>query len=342
MKKGFCLIIVIVTVVIVCGGGWWIYRHYGSIFGWSGRLIVSDQKSSQPTTKDIAPDDNSVDRSSDDNSQKETCHNDYYQTTTRRVISGVSAFDFGYHYLTRLDDVSEKQFEKDYLADPVKALQQLTGLDCLEYLYINYAITSYTAPAKWVLIDSIKQIPDLPNLKILILSNQTKLTNLDGVQRFTLLQVLDLQQAPIKDIKPLAELVDIQYLNLDRTFVSDLGPLAKMVKMKSLNINREYIRVSNNLESSHDHPITDFGPLSKMTDLRELYAEYFLGSDLSPLSNMTKLETLRLANVLKVSDFSVVSQLSSLSDFTISGYGFTEADCQRWSENIKKTFCLPY
>ncbi|MDE0555819.1 MAG: leucine-rich repeat domain-containing protein, partial [Candidatus Poribacteria bacterium] len=129
------------------------------------------------------------------------------------------------------------------------------------------------------------------------------ISDLTGLEIATGLTSLDISNNDISDISMLANLTNLRTLNLSVNFISDISPLANLINLTLLNL-------SNNA-------ITDISPLSGLTKLTSLRLHDNFFSDISPLSGLTNLTLLSLYDDTTITDRSVLSRLSNLSEANI-------------------------
>ena len=125
----------------------------------------------------------------------------------------------------------------------------------------------------------------------------------------------------IQDISPLSRMTGLRHLNLSNNHILDLSPLSGLTGLTYLNLAA--------------NPNSDISALSELTSLTHLdlywfvvswvYADFFASevegrpkvSDLFPLSGLTGLHTLNLANN-SISDLSPLSGLAGLTSLSLS------------------------
>ena len=142
-------------------------------------------------------------------------------------------------------------------------------------------------------------------------------TNLDGLKNLTKLQSLTLPSPAIVgnedldpepyDIQGLAGLTELTYLQM-YSGVKDMTPLQNLTKLQTLYLYNGTIKPSD----------TSLEPLRGLTDLRELYIYAYganLSVDLSPLSGLTKLQSLSIMTQSRYdSPYPSVTNLSALEN----------------------------
>jgi Leucine-rich repeat (LRR) protein len=159
--------------------------------------------------------------------------------------------------------------------------------------------------------------------------------SLDGLECLTKIRSLTAREGPITDIGPLAELRELSWLDLSGNAISDLSPLAGHTELEWIDLTRNAVEdlgpLASNLAISDlrfdfnrvtsleplsntrvaillgtNNAISDLGPLAGMTTfVREISLSYNPIRDLSPLSELTQLEVLRL-DATEVEDLSTL------------------------------------
>ncbi len=136
-----------------------------------------------------------------------------------------------------------------------------------------------------------------------------RISDLSDLKYFPNLTSLNLSWAMNKqggvDLTPLSILTKLENLALACTMVKDIQPLSSLKNMKDLQ-----------LWGIRD--IMDISPLANMTVLESLWITDNLISDLSPLSEMSKLNTLIIEDNI-ISDVTPLAALSGLKCLRIAG-----------------------
>ncbi|WP_152966357.1 leucine-rich repeat domain-containing protein [Ornatilinea apprima] len=126
------------------------------------------------------------------------------------------------------------------------------------------------------------------------ISAEAPIKDLNGLENFTNLEILDLSNHVVTDISPLAGLTKLTTLSLAGNPVADVTPLAGLTDLQFLILSgsqaQEYSALSNliNLQVLMlDHStISDLTPLAGLTNLRQLYLANSSIEDLSPLETI--------------------------------------------------------
>ncbi len=125
----------------------------------------------------------------------------------------------------------------------------------------------------------------------------------DWFSELSELKILILNQNPLSDITPLAELDTLLRLHCDETKLTDLSPLVNLTSLQIL--------------SCADTPITDLMPLVGLINLRELDCSWTKVTDLSPLSKLKSLIKLNFM-VTNIHDLSPLANLCNLESLNCS------------------------
>ena len=166
------------------------------------------------------------------------------------------------------------------------------------------------------------------------LSQESKITDINGLEAFTNLETLDLSTHAVSDISPLAGLTSLTALSLAGNPVADVSPLAGLTSLKLLIL------------SGSQAP--DFSALANLVNLQVLLLDNSTISDLTPLAGLSNLWQLHLANS-SVEDLSILEPIyANLTDkdFIIAttlaelGFNLDENSRQAYFENEDTTFTI--
>jgi len=166
-------------------------------------------------------------------------------------------------------------------------------------------------------------VSDVASLQSLI-ANDSKISNLNGLQYLIGLNTLSLNKNEIKDISPLSSLLKLKSLNISDNSISNITPLKSLQNLKSLNIGNNNIdditSLSNHtkLESLYmnKNKISDISALKSIPNLKTIIAYYTLIDDLSPLNSLEDLEVLNICET-QVIDISPLKECSKLTTLNI-------------------------
>jgi len=138
------------------------------------------------------------------------------------------------------------------------------------------------------------------------ISQEATIYDIDGLQSFSNLEILDLSFHAITDITPLSGLKKLTSLSLDGNPINDIAPLAELTNLKVLTLS--------------GCTAQDYSPLSKLVNLKVLMLGNSTLTDVSPLVPLTNLKHLYLAGspVNNYSPLSDIYQNLEQKDFTIA------------------------
>lgn len=119
--------------------------------------------------------------------------------------------------------------------------------------------------------------------------------------RVNVLKDLQLNNKQIKDLWPIASLVNLERLNLDNNEIVDLSPLKNLLNLKQLRIQGNEIKDINSLSSLtsirklglQKNQITDVSALANINNLEQLTLEGNQINDFTPLKKLDKLHSLK-------------------------------------------------
>ena len=185
---------------------------------------------------------------------------------------------------------------------------------------------------------------DVASLTNLNFASNKAIHNLSGLEHFTALRRLELDNNQLVDVSPLSALTNLQWLFLDNNQLVDVSPLSALTNLQSLDLrNNQLVDVSplsalTKLEQLYldnnqlvdvsplsltnlqwlfldNNQLVDVSPLSALTNLQWLFLDNNQLVDVSPLSTLTNLQWLYLRNnqLVDVSPLSTLTNLQSLS-----------------------------
>jgi Leucine-rich repeat (LRR) protein len=126
--------------------------------------------------------------------------------------------------------------------------------------------------------------------------------SLDGIEVFQELELLELKESTVCDLRPLETLSHLHSLYANGANIEDLGPLSEHFEMLHLHLI--------------DNPISDLSPLRQMKSLTQLHLVGTNVTDLSPLRDLENLEVLTLDS-RGVCDISVLSRCTKLRELSL-------------------------
>lgn len=177
--------------------------------------------------------------------------------------------------------------------------------------------------------------------------------SLDGLEHFTSLEHLDLEDNFVDDVTPLAELEHLEWLNLRNNQITDLAEinfdLLKDLPLTHLSLRHNVVDISEDVRirisdisvlanftgltflELRDLQITDLSPIAGLTALTylDISQNPFTDSTLSSISNMTKLTYLNVretgaTNLDVISNFTDLTYLNIHSNINLSSMSFIQ------------------
>ena len=132
-----------------------------------------------------------------------------------------------------------------------------------------------------------------------------KIKDITGLEHATQLTWLSLYRNQVRDIRPVAGLIELRHLNLNNNdLVSDIRPVAKLTKLTTLCFNYNQVR--------------DINPVKDLTNLWQLCLIGNQISDINPLKDLTNLTRLVVSQNKKISDIKILKGLTKLVDLALS------------------------
>ena len=197
----------------------------------------------------------------------------------------------------------------------LEILKQMTWLDRL-HIENNAALTpEAVAELAAALPETIVSAPDFADVTLggqmfpvdasQVNASGANVENLEGIERFTGLDALFLNDNPGIDISGLGGAASLTYLELARCELEDVSELLGLESLAGLNLMQ--------------NRLTDISALRRMFALSELYLDYNEDlEDVSALSGLHSLHTLSLKGTA-VTDLSAIAGLTELSTLDIEG-----------------------
>jgi Leucine-rich repeat (LRR) protein len=154
-----------------------------------------------------------------------------------------------------------------------------------------------------------------------LLSNNSNITDLTGLEYATYMYYLELNSNQISDVSPLSGLTNLTDLRLGSNQISNISPLSGLTNLTDLRLGSNQISNISALSGLTNmtfldlgfNQISDISALSGMTNMTYLDLGFNQISDISALSGMTNMTDLR-APVNQISD---ISPLSGLTNMTV-------------------------
>ncbi|MBP1090615.1 leucine-rich repeat domain-containing protein [Bradyrhizobium diazoefficiens] len=210
------------------------------------------------------------------------------------------------------DDISNfaKKLETNRkLADPTTAMPEFDVEEAAKMIHLGQS-----PPIHWR--ERITHLP-LGNRRLKDLKPLAGLVNLREFRK---------PSVRINDISPLSGLLSLQLLNLDSTSVADLSPISGLTQLRSLSLDNSAVTDLSPLKALADlqylslmsTSVSDLSPLAGLAKLYRLNAMLSQVSDVGPLAGLKKLRFLDLDGT-QVSDLSPLGSLSELVTLELRG-----------------------
>ncbi len=204
--------------------------------------------------------------------------------------------------LTNLTELSLGTCDETYLAD-MGETNPFSNLKELKTLYL----------AGWQMRD-LSPLAGLPKLEKLELY-ETNVENIEALETLPKLTSLSLiHNWHLTDLVPLGELQNLDTLRIMEFAGTDISPIAQLKGLRSLAVSAEQ-RV--------DEPLSDYTPISSLTDLEELNLSSSRITDLTILRPLENLGTLRLANNY-LTDISALARMNSLKSLDLQNNNISD------------------
>jgi internalin A len=153
-------------------------------------------------------------------------------------------------------------------------------------------------------------LKNYPVITILKLTEQ-RLTDLSALAALENILELDLTCNSVSNLRPISQLTTLQRLDLTDNNISNIEPLKNLTRLTSLDLegncilsleplqyltNLESLVITNDSNTTADCWLSDFSPLSKLTQLKHLAIRdtNFTNSDVQYLSSLTSLQSIEL------------------------------------------------
>ncbi|MCB2207333.1 MAG: hypothetical protein KQH67_03465 [Bacteroidetes bacterium] len=169
-----------------------------------------------------------------------------------------------------------------------------------------------------------KQLMRFKKIKIIDVSNNMMIGNLDPVSELTELTAIDFSNTLIDDLAPLRNLNQLQKLDCSGTPVTDINPLRYATNLIELDCSLtgiadfsvlEHLRQLEKLDVSYT-PISSVDMLANLTHLKQLKLSGTRVTDVSPIDQLTQLAYLNISNT-EMTSLASVSGFSGLKNLNI-------------------------
>ena len=193
----------------------------------------------------------------------------------------------------KLQELASSEIE---IPDPnlERAIREQLGLPSHLPLTQQVMLQLYRLRAEEAQIENLTGLEYAHNLENLVIQNNP-IQDLSPIANLTQLRYLSLAGFPIKDLTFLSNLTQLQKITMVSCRIRDLTPLANLTQLISLNIGGNWI--------------VDISPIANLTRLEKLRIDGNSIVDISPLANLTALKELWLERN-RVHDFSPIQGLS--------------------------------
>lgn len=157
-------------------------------------------------------------------------------------------------------------------------------------------------------------------------SDNSVISDLTGLEAFTNLEELSLEENRISDISPLASLTGLKILHLESNYINDLSPIAGLTELEKLDLYQNAVSDISVVENMthltmldvRANAVHDISAVENLTGMKELYLSDNRISDIMPVRNMYDLTYLSLNNN-PVSDITAVKEMDELRTLCLSG-----------------------
>ena len=203
-------------------------------------------------------------------------------------------------------------------------LSPLSGLTSLKHL--SLFIQSGAPQLDLAPLGNLKALTDL-SLGV----SGTKPVNVNALAKLANLRRITLF-AHANDISPFSDLKHLEELKVIGPAVSDLAPLADLTSLRKIDlscaspdlsalaklVNLESLRISQSWEARDDKTI-NLTPLANMTKLESLVLLSGQVSDVTPLKNLVNLKHLSIPSGGKVTDIQALSNFANIEVLSLGG-----------------------
>jgi len=143
---------------------------------------------------------------------------------------------------------------------------------------------------------------------------------LDGVDAFTKLEYLHIDDYDLVDLNAISALTNLKTLEIvNGDAITDFGVLHSLKQLENLHLETEQLK--------------DISFVEKMSNLQELSLENTIVIDISALEGKTSLKTVILQDNGEISDYSALSSLSGLEELTLEvGSKAQMPDANNWTK----------
>lgn len=182
------------------------------------------------------------------------------------------------------------------------------------------------------LITDISPLSKLSHLESLDIENCKQISNLEPLSGLKHLKKLKMSNSTsIRDISPLMKLGSLTELSMSVTMTNEqlVQLTAKLPELRSLVLRRckfindispvSQLRYLMGFYISECRDLHDISPLAKLSGLKYVAVTFSAVTDLSPLSELTDLNSLMLWGSTRLTDLSPISHLKNLRSLGLNG-----------------------
>ncbi len=194
----------------------------------------------------------------------------------------------------KIDDVDFTDSRLEYYILQAKVQYEITYTDELK-IFNNASGSSISS------LVGLEYFTELEELNL----NNTGSSSIEQITNLIKLKSLKLGNCSLTDISSLEKLTNLEYLYLSTNNISDITPLTNLTKLQYLSLN-------------NNNTLTTIAPLSEMDNMTELYLWNLGITDISSLSKMTSLNQLNLYQN-DVSNIDIISNMNGLDYIHLGG-----------------------
>jgi Leucine-rich repeat (LRR) protein len=159
-----------------------------------------------------------------------------------------------------------------------------------------------------------------------LVCNYLGISDLTGLENFTELVHLELDNNFISDISEFSQISKLTELHLRNNSITDISPIAVHTNLSILDLEGNSVSSINALQhlaelstvSLYNNHVSDITPLENATKLTSINLGFNSIENLSPLANLTRLNSLYLESN-QISDITPLNGLTGLFFLTLNG-----------------------
>lgn len=186
-------------------------------------------------------------------------------------------------------------------------LEALRGLEAVEHLALNgMQSEGFDVIGQWARLKFVQLV-------------RTNLTTLAGFENLHRLEALNIWEAPVSDLSPIADLSVLEELRFNDTPVSDISSLVSLPLLRSLDVSNTQV--------------SDLSPLQRLAECQREFNRIKRQAD--PFWHRVGLETLEIYNS-GVSDLAPLSHLDGLQDIDLHDTAASSLDPLRECKSLRR------